>query len=274
MKKILVFLFFSLLVSSCGTGSGPVRATSLPATEAETEVSAEPTAALTEVPTATSAPTEVPYYTGKTVEEIAKLREQCLATDPTSLCLPLPFEPAGEGEIFEIAIHPKIPEYTHRLFRVEIPQGAILIVGWDGELVELTGGIAGTQEIRNLNPERSAEGLRSISFSWAPYLHWECSDCFPTSGDEPSLIFTIRELAYCGVPSGEGSALEDGDLEILASVGFLSSGQPLARVNVTGLCLSIGSYIVAGLEQYIVSDFEENDLLRDEFGSIVFVIAD
>ena len=151
MKKILVFLFFSLLVSACGTGSGPVRATSLPATEAETEVSAEPTAALTEVPTATSAPTEVPYYTGKTVEEIAELRAQCLLDDPGSLCFPLPFEPEESGEIIRVPIHPNIPEYQHAYFSLLIPAGTQLVAGFEGELVSLTGNVAGGGDFRTFN---------------------------------------------------------------------------------------------------------------------------
>ena len=269
MKKILVFLFFSLLVSACGTGSGPVRATSLPATEAETEVAAEPTAALTEVPTATSAPTEVPYYTGKTVAEIAELRAQCLL-DLGSLCFPLPFEPEESGEIIRVPIHPNIPEYQHAYFSLLIPAGTQLVAGFEGELVSLTGNVAGSQDFRTLNPLRSVEGLSEVFFGWAPYVHWECADCYPTSGDDPSWGFVLQEAAQCGTLR-EGIPFEEGDILILTSLGKIPSGQPLAQVNADNLCLFIAKYAVVGPEQYVVSVFSEGDLLKDEFGSIVFL---
>ena len=274
MKKILVFLFFSsLLVSACGTGSGPVRATSLPATEVETEVSiAEPTAIPTEVPTATYAPTEVPYYTGKTVAEIAELRAQCLL-DLGSLCFPLPFEPEESGEIIRVPIHPKILEYQHEYYALLIPAGTQLVAGFEGELVSLTGNVAGSQDFRTLNPLRSVEGLSEVFFGWAPYVHWECADCYPTSGDDPSWGFVLQEAAQCGTLR-EGIPFEEGDILILTSLGKIPSGQPLAQVNADNLCLFIAKYAVVGPEQYVVSVFTEEDLLKDEFGSIVFVLPD
>ena len=288
MKKLLfasILLLF--LLSACGSES--LVSATFENYPAGTDVAQATIAPIkTSFPTAEPTPTEIPPYIGKNAEEVNALQEQCLSDNPGSLCLPLPFEPEINGQIVE-------SEYAGQIFyqyAIPIPAGTEIVSSFDGEF-SIEGMIAGSTEIRFLDQSRSVGGLSSISLQFDPFgiynSQWTVVGQEPSEPNYQQFPFAGFVIAkdYSCLGKGDYPPLEEADFSVAYKSGKISSGDILGTANVEGLCLFInhnfltyGSFRIYGVDgsyadvggDLVVSRFSNQDLLRDEFGSIVFVL--
>jgi len=285
MKKLLfASILLLLLLSACGSES--LVSATVDNYSVVTKA-AQATIAPTRTSSPTPNPTEVPLYVGLSVEEIEIIREECSEENAGSLCLPLPFEPEERGQFVELDDQGQ----TYRWFVLSIPLGTKLFSPLSEEL-SINGSVFGSTETRFLDPSRQIEGVGSIDFGYGPFstynMMWVEIGTDPPEPRYlpfPSISFTVLRGKECIEAE---TFLRDDDFKLEISSGQVSAGDLLGTVNSDGLCLRIshnmlgeanaGFYDSFGvLHTYtgdlILSNFTSEDLLTDEFGSIVFVLS-
>lgn len=265
----------ALVATACGEAARPVEVAITPETINTTATEVVPTHILLSTPIEdpttpttepTPTPTEVPMYIGIPADQMTTLREQCLQTNPDSLCLPLPISPANQDlqvqEVSEVGVDVDTSNGRLRIedFYLELPlpfPSTIQSLG-DGEMRVF----ASHPNSMGIWGDRVKARTNLSMFDWLIFQQG------PFQGDFPELALVIRKA--------DGSKFSPDDLVLLVDYGQdVSAYQPLVTVGGTDLVLKIYRYgpqrTFAGFS-FSESRVTLEDLLRNDAGSIVYTL--
>ena len=220
------------------------------------------------LPSTASAADQFPQYVGKTPWEIWELKKICQEGATDSLCTPLPFLPADDDDL-------GISVLNSLALVIPVPPNTLVYPPYAGYIKPIWGDLAGMEgQKRLLGVGRSSFGVTWIHVDWYP------TD-FEYSPDTPPLSMGIRPCIQDELgswwPTG-GQYFAGGDVEFLKPFDRTSWGlpedpfadaiygslDPLFLVTAPDICVTLRN----GETGY----FWGTDLLRDENGSIVYVL--
>jgi len=276
MKKLILVLVVGAFLVGCRCTPELVSPT--PVVEPSPTVAVEPTPTETAEPTPTPVPptptleptaTPIPEptptpepsrYVGLPAAEVERLREQCLAEQPDSFCLPLSVDPTQPGvEIFILDAYSGYSDKTYGIIGIRAPAGTVFYAPCTG--------------VYQLSHRCSKEGEE-----------WVCD----LSAGQPLLRVEPLELHYQLAKSSWLTAADFSDPDAfrrlindwrgvqlsLGDVHFVLKTDDFAESSWGALALSDNfgvQVFILVLDKDGMLSFNEDDLLRDEQGRVVFV---